>query len=167
MAVNGTVSIYKMTDTTDVENTITDKIEFDGNARVPDGGTGIVSYRVRLKRTETQNSAPLLEESRNPDVGFNGAMYVFNIFFDESVTSSNSIAKLVSWFQDANSVKQKFRQGRFGIRNNYENAFDMLPTNVYGLKFVDFDFEHDIAFNIKRATITLQHSGEATGIGRG
>ena len=161
MAINGKVSIFRFTETTNTETSITDKVEFDGNAAVPDGRSGIRSYNINTSRTQTQVSAPFQETARKPDTGFNGTRYILNVFFDESIAAALAIARIRTWSEEPNSVKGKFKNGRFGIRNEYRPEFNLTPDNTEGYKLVSFEINHDLAYaGIIPGTIILEYSGD-------
>lgn len=161
MVTHGKFSIYRMTEIADTEDTIlTDKIEFDGDAMVPDGRTGIVSFRPIISRTQTQNPAPFLEIARKPDTGFEGVRYAITVLFDESAGRAGAIAKLSEWLQSPNSIRGKFKEGRFGIRNDYRPEFNLLPDNNQGYKIVNFDLTQDLTIqSLFKGVIILELSG--------
>ena len=162
MATHGRFVIFRMSDTADTEDSITtDKVEFDGDAQVPDGRSGLVSFNPILSRTTTENPAPFEQFARKPDTGFAGTRYTCQVFFDESDGSSaEAIEKIAEWMRQDNAIKGKFKNGRFGVRNDYRPEFDLLPDNTKGYKFVSFDINQELLHHtLVRGTIVLELSG--------
>ena len=167
MAVNGEICIFRMTASTDTETTITkDKVEFDGDAAVPDGRAGITSYSPVMSRGQTDNPAPFLEQNRKPDVGFSGLRYTLDVTFDESDGTSGAIGKLRDWYAQGNDIKGVFREGRFGLRNNYRQEFDLVPSGDAGYKLAHFEISHDLLNKrLSRGIIVLEFSGDPAELG--
>ena len=162
MATHGKLVIFRMSDTTDTEDNITaDKVEFDDDAVIPDGRSGVVSFNPIISRTSTENPAPFEEFARKPDTGFAGNRYTLNVFFDESDGNrAEAIEKIKEWITQENSEKGKFKEGRFGIRNDYRPEFNLTPDNTKGYKILTFDINQDLLHHtIVRATIVLELSG--------
>ncbi len=162
----GKIAIFRMTDTTDREATITaDKIEMVGGV-TPDNRTEVISFTPVMTRTPAEVPAPFLDEARKPDTGFAGNRYTLQLFFDESLGTAASIEKLRDWFINSNSIKAKFKNGRFGIRNDYRPEFDLVPNNDAGYKLVHFEIMQDLAIpTLFRGTVILEFSGDPARLG--
>ena len=168
MATHGKLVLYRMTDTVDTEDTInTDKVEFDSDATIPDGRSGLVSFTPILSRTPTENPAPFLETARKPDTGFAGNRYTFQIFFDESDGNrAGAIEKLRDFEVQANFIKGKFKEGRIGVRNDYRPEFNLTPDNTAGYKLVSFEITQELLHHtLIRGTIILEFSGDPSRLG--
>ena len=168
MTTHGKLSIFRMTDTTDTEDNITDdKVEFDDDAAVPDNRSGLVSFTPVLSRTSTDNPAPFQEIARKPDTGFAGNRYSLNVFFDESDGNrALAIAKLRDFETQQNFIKGKFREGRIGLRNDYRPEFNVIPDNTAGYKLISFELTQELLHHtIIYGTIILEFSGDASRLG--
>lgn len=164
MAVNGKLCIFRMTNTTDTENTITaDKLEFDEGALIPDAKAGIQSFNPSMSRFQTDNPIPYQNKTNKPDTGFSGTRYQLNIFFNESDGLAGGVNILKKWYKEDNAITKKFRHGRFGIRNDYRPEFNLIPDNTAGYKLVHYDLFQDLAINhLVPGVIILEFSGDAS-----
>lgn len=164
--MGGKFVIFRVTDENDDEDNVTDKIEFDGDASVPDGKGGLISFNPVMSRTPTENPAPFQQVSRKPDTGFGGNRYTINVVFDESDGNrAGGIAKLRDWLAEDNA-SSVFREGRFGIRNDYRPEFNLTPRNDAGYKLIHFDTSQELVYRtITHAVIILEFSGSAGRVG--
>ena len=162
----GEVCIFRMTNTTDTEATITtDKIEFTEGA-VPDNRAIVTSFEPEMSRTQTSNSAPFLDEARKPDTGYSGNRYLFELFFNEEGGAAGAIQKIRDWMKEENALKGKFPQGRFGIRNDQRPEFNLTPTRTTGYKIIYFKLTQDMLYPIyPTATLILEMSGDPVSLG--
>ncbi len=162
----GQFAIFRVTETGDTEATVTDKIEVEGDADTPDGRTKLISFRPRLSRARNSNASPYTEEPKKPDTGLSDLMYEITLLIDESAGTAGAIKKLRNWFREAGTVRGKFKEGRFGIRNNYRPEFNLTPSLNAGYKFTDFDCLHDLGIRaLFRVTLIMEFSGEITSLG--
>lgn len=160
MPINGDFAIFRCTNAGDTETTLTDKIEFEGDAAIPDANSKVVATDIIMSRTETQNSSPFQEMARKPDTGFSGNRYTIRAFFDESAETAAAIARLIQWYTESNSTIQIFKNGRFGIRNNYRPEFNLTPNNDAGYKLVHLEITQEQRTpRLILATIILEFSG--------
>ena len=163
MPIHGEVCIFAMENYTDTEEMITNKIEFDGDAEVPDGRSGIMTMSPGIGRTNTKNPTPFQERSRRPDTGFDGTKHVFNIFLDESTGKAAARTKLVQLASQDNTLDGRFRGGRLGLRNNYWDDFDLVPTRESGYKLSIVNGFKDLNTpDFMTATIELEFVGLAS-----
>ena len=63
MAINGEFSIFRFTNPTDTETTISDKVEFNGDAVTPDGRSHIQHVIPIMSIPAQENETP---DSNNP-----------------------------------------------------------------------------------------------------
>lgn len=161
MPINGEFAIFRCTTVGQTEATTVDKVEFDAGAVIPDGRSKIISFNPVMSRTETQNSAPFLELARKPDTGFSGNRYTIRIFFDESVALAAGLGRLIQWYSQENALPGAYKNGRFGVRNNYRPELDLTPDNTAGYKFVHLDISQDLKISrVIIATVILEFSGD-------
>ena len=154
-------------------NTMTDNTATTSNKRrnldKPDNLTGMMSYSVELNRSDTDNPAPYQEETRKPDTGFRGMRYEINAVFEPKNNSSDfgkGLALLLDWYKETSDVRGTYRNGRFGIINEYSPELSIHPTKASGMKLTKVRIEHDMQFNIKKAVIVLEQSGTSERIGK-
>ena len=167
MVERGKLAIFRMTNTTDTESNISaDKVEFDEGAMIPDSRSGIVSFSPVMSRTPTENPAPFQEIARKPDTGFGGNRYTIQVFFDEEFGNSSAIAKIRDWHSEENAIKGKFKEGRFGIRNDYRPEYNLTPNNDAGYKLIHFETSQELLHRtMVRGTIILEFSGDPLQLG--
>lgn len=168
MAVHGNVSLFRMpvnADSTTNENSIlTDKIEMEGDAEIPDNTCKFKTFKPIMSRFKTSNPAPFSEMIVKPDTGYSGTQYQLNVLFDERAGRSLAITKFRDWLAESNTVRGKFRHGRIGVRNNYRPEFDLTPNNGSGYKLVYFELFQDLAVNyLIPGLAILEHGGEPKG----
>ena len=161
MVIHGKFAIFRCTEAGDNEDNVIDKIEFEGTASLPDNQSKLVSFNTLMSRTETQNAVPFQEIARKPDTGFSGTRYTIRAFFDESLDEARGIETLVNWYSEPNAIAQLYRNGRFGIRNDYRPEMDLTPNNDAGYKLVHLDIAQDLKVSrVVLATIILEFSGD-------
>lgn len=163
MPIHGEVCIFRMTNYTDTEASITtDKIEFDGDAEVPDGLAKIQRFNFSSGKTETQNDAPYQERTRKPDTGWAGAEYMFYAYFDQRAGKSLALKKLIQWTSEEGTLDGRFRDGRIGLRNNYLDELDLVPTREAGYKVSLVQGDIDLSVHqVLLVPIKLTFSGDA------
>ena len=120
-----------------------------------------------MSRTQTDNAAPIQEESRKPDTGFQGLRITIYAFFDESDGYyAKAIAKLRDWMADDNFIRQHYPNGRIGFRNDFQPEFNVEPDATGGLKLIRVASNHDNEhFTFRTVEIVLEQSGVASNIG--
>ena len=160
MTTHGELAIFRMSLPTDTESSLTDKIEFDTDAIVPDSRSKTVSIGGDDNRTDTKNPAPFLNMARVPDTGFDGNMYTLNLYFDERAGLAEGIKRIVQWQSRDNALPTIFKNGRFGIRNNYRPEHDLVPDNTAGYKLHKFNTFTDLRVSrVTFGTLILKFSG--------
>jgi len=167
MAVNGTVSIYRLTTSGQEETDVTDKIEFDGDSAVPDAKSFIQRFKGTMSIIGQENPNP---DSNNPNfIDETGLAIVqielWGIFKDLDSTRPAAITTARDWMKEdkRNTV---FPFGRFGIRNNQSDEYDILPSTTYGYVLEHFEIEED--YGGKKGGVTfyakLRYQGAITGL---
>lgn len=139
-----------------------DKVEFNGDAAEPDAKSWVSSLRPVLGRTPTENPAPFLEIVRKPDTGFGAARYALDMLFDRSAGIPDGYSRIKTWITEAGAIAGKFRNGRFGIRDDYLGV-SLTPDNDAGFKLASFEPVLDMRFrDYIRATLTVEFSGDVS-----
>ena len=172
----GRVCLFRLDSTAedgDDETRVSDDglVEMEGNAEHPDGNTWYKSANFTMTRIDVRNAAPFAENTPRPDTGFDGTRIEMQIEFSERErvighatkdvpNRAKAIARLRDWFREDNSIRNKYRHGRIGIRNDYRPEFNLIPDNFGGYKLAQFSMPHDltVAYHIP-ATIILQYAG--------
>ncbi len=166
MAVNGVVVFYRLTAANQTESTVTDKVEFEGNAITPDNRSGVVSFVPALGRHKPENPLPHANRADKPDTGFSGDLYTFEVVFDEESGTAQAIAKFRDWLAEDQTVDGIYDEGSIGVRNNYRPEFDLVPNNDAGYKVVNFTIHQNLTLqNFVYATIVLEFSGDPKRLG--
>ena len=161
MATHGKFALFRMENTLDTEDTLTDKIEFSGDRMVPDNKGGIVDTDISPERGSPDNPLPFTNLTDKQDTGLSGNTYSFTAFFNEKTGISLGIAKLRNWSREEQTIDDKFEHGRIGIRNDRRPEFNLTPDNTSGYKLM----KPKIITNWNRPNITfvqitLIHSGD-------
>ena len=168
MVTHGLITIFRMTNAGDTEESIlTDKIEFDGDAQVPDNKSGVMSYSISPTRRDPDNPLPHSNETDRQDAGFGGNTYTLDALYIEDVNSrALGIAKLRDWIREDQTIDGIFDKGRFGIRNDVRPEYNLTPNNDSGYKIIASPLRHDLHITtFVSQIITLQHSGEPSRFG--
>ena len=168
MVTRGDISLYWMPDipeTNTSEDNISDKIEFNGDAEIPDSRSGTLSTEINVRRRRPKLDNAFEENVIKQDGGFEGSTYTINAIFDESTGTALALARLRNWLGRSNVVRGHFKHGRIGIRNNYRPEFNLIPNNDAGFKLQDVRLK--LPSNEARvdATIVLEFSGTPTRFG--
>ena len=164
-------------------------IEMEGTAEFPDKYTKYISMKQVTKRFDTTNAAPYEEATARPDTGYHGTMLEMSLLFDEyermkdtrtevqkaadpptppiyvpDATGRHNRAKAIErlrdWEREDNSIRNKFRNGRIGLRNDFRPEWNVIPDRHGGYKIINF--ETFSSAEVPRWTtgyLTLQYSG--------
>ena len=166
MAVNGDVSFYRLAAANDTESSVSDKVEFEGTASLPDNRSGIVSFDPVLGRHKPENPLPHANKADKPDTGFAGDTYTFELVFDEETGRAGAIAKFRDWLAGDQTVDGIFDEGSIGVRNNYRPEYNLHPNNNAGYKVVSFSIHQNLALqNFVYGTLILEFSGDPARLG--
>ena len=169
MAVNGTISIYRVTATpaTDTETEVTDKVEFNGTQTTPDAK----SFITRLKPTMTiigqENPNP---DSNNPNsIDETGLAFVglelWGYFDGTSGTRPIGITSFRNWMKE-DKRNTTFPFGRFGFRNNISDEWNVVPTTTYGYLLEHFETDEEYGKSNGKIEFycKLRYQGAITGL---
>ena len=161
MAELGTICIYIGT------NESGDRVEFDGDAAIPDAYSHISNYKVIMSLVTQENPNP---NTNNPnslqDTGLAVVEYEITGFFDAKTDSTpNAIAQFRDWLREPKTTAS-LPFGQFGIRNDRRPEYDLVPSADEGLILEHFECDEDyefigqVPFNIK-----LRYNGDITALG--
>ena len=166
MVTHGKITLFRMTASDDTEDSLDDKIEFDGNAMVPDNRSGIMNFRPSIKRRNPDNPLPHANETDKQDTGYSGNTYSFTAYFYEGVGRAGGIAKLRDWIIEDQTIDTLFDNGRIGIRNDFRPEFNLTPNNDSGYKIILLEPLQDLGLHTRVVvSIVLEHSGDPTRFG--
>jgi len=172
--MGGSFVIFRCTETGDGEDRFgglddgdpgyaADKVEFSGDAAEPDAKSRIVALDPLMGRTQSSNPAPFQEAARKPDTGFQGARYAVSVWFDRSGGIPDGFERLASWMTQPHAIAGKFREGRFGIRDDFLGSLDLVPTTAAGFKIDSFAPDYRTKNpDIITAELVLEFSGDAS-----
>ena len=133
------------------------QVVFGGNSTT----ANIVSINAVMSRTPTANSAPAQNIARKPDTGFAGTQIILQVLFYEGDVTAPEIATLRNWYIQDGAIAGSFKNGRFGIKNDYRPEFNLDPGNGAGYKLVHFEVNQELKHNdFVPGTIILEFSGD-------
>lgn len=144
MPVNGTISIYRVTATpaTDTETEVSDKVEFNGDAAVPDTLSKIQSIKPIMTIIGQENETP---DSNNPSLlDETGLAFVgleISGYFKGNESSRPKAPRTFRNWMKADKKNSDFPFGRFGFRNSIDNEFDLVPSAIAGYILEHFEYE--------------------------
>ena len=159
-----------------------EKIELGPGAGPPNGAAAPAGYEATApvlrkftcgpERREVENPAPLLDESRRPDISYGGAEYNITVNFPVGSSRyqdrSATLAQLLKWDQEPSTIKKLFPLGRYGIRNDAFPYQDCEPTATSGYLLSMVKADWDLAFDsIVPVTIVMRHAGAADRLNTG
>lgn len=164
MAINGTISIYRLTSTGQTETLISDKVEFNGDAVTPDARSFIQIIKPIMSIVGQENDTPdsnnpsLLDETGLQFVG----LEITGYFKGNESARPIAIRSIRNWMKQTDKTNADFPFGRFGFRDDSGNEFDLVPSSSSGYIMDHFDYDDhktnkDIKFFIK-----LRFQGDIT-----
>ena len=166
MAINGKIALFRMSHAADTETTLTDKIEFSGDAVTPDTKSGIINFKPSISRRNPDNPLPHANDTDKQDTGYSGNTYTFTAFFNEENGRALGIERLRDWIREDQTTDEIFDHGRIGLRNNFRPEFNLTPNNESGYKIVHFELSQDLLVHtMVTAIIVLEHSGKPGSFG--
>ena len=194
MAIRGPLCIFRMgpdavagtahedTQTVTMRRRHVEKVEFGKGSGPPDGAAipagyaalepVIRKFSVGPQRRDVENPAPLLDESRRPDISYGGAEYNLTINFPIGSSRysdmSATLRRLMKWEQESSQIKGKFPWGRYGVRNDAMPFADCEPDDSAGYMLSMVRVDWDLAFDsYVPVTIVLKHAGDAARLDTG
>jgi len=164
MAETGNICIFR--DSTETLASATDKIDFDGDSATPDARSHIETYGMTMTLVTQENPVP---DTNNPsglqDTGLAIVQYEITGFFDGTGGTPLGIAQFVDWMRE-DKTSSSFPFGRFGIRNDQRDEFDVVPTTTKGLMLEHFETQDEYEFTGRTPfTIRLRFNGDISGLG--
>lgn len=140
MAIDGNVSIFRLTSGGQTETLVSDKVEFDNDNAVPDSSAHVISAKHSMGIIDTKNPNPGSQDAPSgPDSGNRNPTVELRGYFDEKSGDTLAITSLVNWLRSAKVIKTLYPKGRFGYRNNVRDEFDVVPTTLGGYKITAFE----------------------------
>jgi len=170
MAIDGNICIFKLYHGSGITNETSTiepyKVEFDGDAAVPDAKSHVSNYKVVMSLVTQENPNP---DSNNPnslqDTGLAIVQYDIMGFFNAKDGVPKAIADIVTWMS-SDKTDETYKFGRFGIRNDQRPEYDVVPTATKGLILEHFETDYDFEYsgNIP-FTLRLRYNGDISGLG--
>ena len=157
MAVTGQSSIWR---DNSVEDSATDIIEFNEGAVANLGGF-IVNTRFIMNSAVALNENPGNQVDPLQDTGFEGlTVYVTGSIEDPEGIGKTMAHRLKRWMLESKRVTTTFPKGRFGLRLNDFEVFNLSPgtSRGYMLENVEFGREGETKGKIT-FIITLRFNG--------
>ena len=163
MAINGEHCIFRLTTAGQTETAVSDKIEFDGDAVVPDAKSSITDIHPIYNAVKTENPNPGSQNSSSgQDTG--NAPFTIKItgFIDKSSGSALGISSIFRvWMKTAKVIKTHYPKGRFGFRSNEFPEFNVVPTTAGGYKFAHIELPYKCGIKAKVPfVLTLDFYGD-------
>jgi hypothetical protein len=167
MAINGKICIFRVTSSGQTETLVTDKIEFDDDHLVPDAKSFMLSMRPTMAAIQTDNTNP---GSQNPiraqDTGNAPLIITLSGYFDEKSGNALGIATFRNWMRTAKVIKTLFPKGRFGLRNNVRDEFDLAPSTTAGYRIISFELDERYEYlGLVPFTVQLRFDGDYSALG--
>lgn len=148
MAINGTVSIYRLTTSgLNTETLVSDKVEFDGTHLIPDAKSFILGMHAPFNAIDTDNPRPGQQDPvKAQDTGNQPLVITISGYFDEKAGDALGIASFRNWMRTAKIIKTDYPFGRHGLRNNIRPEFNLTPDATAGYKIINFETDETYAF---------------------
>ena len=104
---------------------------------------GITNFKVGITQRKTDVPNIGQRSTAKQDTGLTSFPISFDIVFNSKVTDVyKSIAKLLYFSAEPQIVRGVYKEGRFGLRiNSLSSLFNIVPTNIYGIKFIDISWQ--------------------------
>ena len=162
MAETGNICIFR----DGVETSATEKVDFDGDSATPDAKSHIETYGVTMTLVTQENPVP---DSNNPsglqDTGLAIVQYEITGFFDGTGGTPLGIRNLRNWLRQ-DKTNTSFPFGRYGIRNDQRDEFDVVPQTTQGLMLEHFETNDEYEYTGRTGfTIRLRFNGDISGLG--
>ena len=148
MAINGNISLFRLTDAISTSETaVTDKIEFDNDNVIPDSKSHILGMRPVFAAIETDNTNPGSQDPvKAQDTGNFPLIIELTGYFNEKAGDALGIATFRNWMRTAKVIKTLYPRGRMGLRNNIRPEFNVLPASTGGYRLVAFELDERYEF---------------------
>jgi len=164
MAINGTFSIFRLTSTGQTETSISDKIEFNGDAVTPDARSFIQTVNPIMSIIGQENDTP---DSNNPShldetgLAFVG-LEIEGYFKANDATRPFAPRSIRNWLKQGEQKNDDFPNGRFGWRNNIDNEFDLVPSADSGYLLEHWSPFYDYKNHTAKFLMKLRFQNEIT-----
>ena len=162
MAEKGNICIFR----DGVETSATEKVDFDGDAVVPDAKSHIETYNVTMTLVTQENPVP---DTNNPsglqDTGLAVCSYEITGFFDGTGGTALGIALFRDWLRE-DKTNATYPFGRFGIRNDQRAEYNVVSTSTKGLMLEHFETNEEYEYTGRTGfTVRLRFNGDISGLG--
>lgn len=168
---NGDCALYRMPDTATpatLESAISDRIEISGNARVPDGRTGLVRFVPNIPRRKSELDQAFSNTTDRQDTGSKSSSLTIDLFFDETDGgTAGAVARLRDWATQDNDRRGVFQTGLIGWRCDRMPEFNVHPGSGGGLKIDYIQWDYEPNKHRKTARVVLLLSGDQGRFGQG
>jgi len=145
MAINGEHSIFRLsTSGISDETSTSDKIEFDGDAIIPDAKSHITGIHPIYRAVKTENPNPGSQDSSaGQDTGNAPFSLKLTGFIDKTSGSALAISSLFNvWQRQPKVIKTHYPKGRFGFRSDDVPYWNVTPGTTGGYRFVGIEYPY-------------------------
>ena len=162
MAETGNICIFR----DGAETGATEKVDFDGDSATPDARSHIETYGITMTLVTQENPVP---DTNNPsglqDTGLAIVEYEITGFFDSTGGTANAIEDIRDWLTSP-KTDTAYPFGRYGIRNDQRDEYNVVPTSARGLMIEHFETGDEYEFTGRTPfTIKLRYNGDISGLG--
>jgi hypothetical protein len=164
MAINGEISIFRLTTSGQTETAVSDKVEFNGDAVIPDALSFIQDIRPIMSLIGQENETPGSNNPSNLDetgLAFTG-LEINGYFRGNTATQPTGINSIKNWLKQGNQKSSDFPEGRFGFRNDINDDFDLVPSSTSGYLLESFELIYKYPERIHYFVIKLRFQGDIT-----
>ena len=168
MVTNGTHSIFRLTSAAPlhIEDNVSDKVEFDGDAVVPDSKGRIISIKPIMRMIDNDNPVPGSQDAPgSQDVGNAPDFIEIRGYFDEATGKSLGPTSLRNWMRNPKKIKTLYPHGRFGFRSNVRDEWNVTPDTTGGYQLIYFDLDDTVELNQPKFLIRLKFVADKTLLG--
>lgn len=164
MAINGDFSIFRLTTSGQTETAVSDKVEFNGDAVIPDALSFIKEIVPIMSLIGQENETP---DSNNPSnldetgLAFAG-LEIRGYFKGNEDTQPTGINSIKNWLKQGDQKNDDFPEGRFGFRNAINGDFDLVPSSTSGYLLEHFDMTYSYPNRNHNFIIKLRFQGDIT-----
>lgn len=158
-------SITRLTETGDTEVSIDDKeaVGLEYGVANDDTPAGVISFSIGIPQRIPD--VPVLDErqSSRPATGLVGVPIKFTIIINETKVDQEKLkARFKKFGLDEQTVRGKYTEGRFGLRNDSYSGFpEIVPTIDSGLRFVSYVEDDQLSWSQHQiATVEMLFVGK-------
>jgi len=143
------------------EALVSDKIEFNGDAVVPDSRAFLDSIRPVYQAVNTDTPNPGSQNSPNSqDTGNVPFILELKGHFDETGGTTLGINTLNNWSENPKVIKTLYPKGRFGFRSDERDEYNVTPVASGGYQLTFIDMIDVLEFSRIEFTLRLKFVGD-------